>query len=201
MRLLIFFAAAAILPMALSAAFEPPRVSLEHPDPEPHPADAPHIVPDTGSGPHIGSDTGSDTQQYAPASKPNSCLSEGGHCDEIIEKAADFMKELAEKLSDLGDAGSTTTSTMATMTTPAPLPNYNIVTAINMYEYLPLLDKEEQDMWNSDLLCFFANIEGYYTAAAANSTATSSTAASTTPAPTSSESISYHAFIRSQTSC
>lgn len=131
---------------------------------------------------------------FAPAPKPNKCLEEGSKCAEIIDKASELIKELGKKLADA--VGSTTTSnTFATVITPAPLPNYDIITAIDMYEYLPLLNTAEQQMWNTDPLCFFANIEGYYTAAAS-----SSAAASTAPTTTSSAAGSTTASVASSAS-
>ncbi len=119
---------------------------------------------------------------YAPAPKPNSCLEQGSECLDIFDKASEFVKELAKALADAGGSTTMPSGTFATVITPAPMPNYDVIAAINMEGYLPLLNTAEQQMWRTDPLCFFANIEGYYAAAASKTPATSSfAAASTTP--------------------
>jgi len=162
-------------PPGLGSRPEPPEIL-----PQP-------LRPPEGSGAHSpanggsGSGSAQGNPDYAPAPKPNSCLKQGSECEDIMKKASELVKEVAKKLADAGGSTTTTSGTFATVITPAPVPNYDVITAINMKGYLPLLNTAEQQMWRTDPLCFFANIEGYYTAAAS-----SSAAASTTPATTSS---------------
>lgn len=94
--------------------------------------------PTEGSGSQLPASGGSDSsppanQHYAPAPEPNQCLEEGSECADIAEKAADLIKELAKLLANA--IGSITT---------APVPNYDVITAINMHDYLPLLNTAEQ---------------------------------------------------------
>ena len=155
--------------------------------PEPETLPRPAKPPNSGSGGQSPANGGSGSnspqaeQVYAPEPLPNRCLEEGGDC---IDKASELVKEIAKKLADAGGSTTTTSGTFVTVITPAPVPNYDIITAVNMYEYLPLLNTAEQRMWSTDPLCFFANLEGYYTAAAS-----SSAAARITPSTTSSASL------------
>lgn len=122
---------------------------------------------------------------YAPATEPNKCL-EGGECGDIIDQAAELIKELAKVLADAGRKTTTTTGTFVTVITPRPVPNCDVITAIKMKHYLPLLNTAEQQMWNTSRLCFFANMADHYIAAArATPKTASSAAANATPSATS----------------
>lgn len=170
---------------ALSPGSQPkPEPKLEPPiivaDPKNTPAAGGHSPASGGSG----SNSPQAEPVYAPAPVPNDCLEKGSKCTDIIDKASELLTELAKKLAGAGGSTTTPSGTFATVITPAPMPNYDVITAINMKGYLPLLNTAEQQMWRTDPLCFFANIEGYYTAAASSSAATSTNATNTDAAST-----------------
>lgn len=126
---------------------------------------------------------------YAPNPEPNACLDEEG-CSEVDDKAEELMKEIVDKLNDALGGGSssagatmlsttftsaqaTANTTLQTQTTPAPIPYWDVATAVGLDNtQLALFDVAEQSMFINDPLCFFANIERKYASAASASSTT-----------------------------
>lgn len=163
------------------------RRALRDPPPGsevPKPDLLPLISPKNPQPGDSGAGSGSGSSPAAPAPKPNKCLEEGSACAEIIKGATELAQKLIKLLAK--NAGTTTTSSnLATVITPRPLPDYYVIMATNMSDYLPLLNVDEQRMLSNNRSCFFANIQGYYNAAMRAAAARSfPVAASTTPTAT-----------------
>ena len=125
---------------------------------------------------------------YAPAKTVNSCFS-SERCHEVLEVAGDVIEQLANAIGG-GSASTTsipptfTTRTRTSTATPTsslkrPLPyleTANRMARLGVDEaYLGLLTSEQQNMFVSSPVCYFANVERMYESAATTSRNASST--------------------------
>lgn len=115
-------------------------------------------------------ESGEITPEYAPAARPNYCLDHAPSCEEIADVAREVVENMVNALVTTSST-STVTSGSQTSTIAGGqvtlMPNYNIATKMSLPQTaFALLNSDEQDMYNYDRLCFYANVERRYEAAA-----------------------------------
>lgn len=127
------------------------------------------------------------------ARNKNTCDEMKDVAEELVEQITDAIADAADGESSSGDSERATTATSPTAArnvstvapTPTPMPNLNMSSWMDLYDYRSLFTEEEYSMLQDDPLCFYANFGRLYEKYASESrTSTGSAPAETSATAT-----------------
>lgn len=136
------------------------------------------------------------------SSSTNLCTRNKNTCDDMKDVAEELVEQIMDAISDVAEpetssAGQLPTATAAIAATaarnastvaptPTPMPNLNMSSWMDLYDYRTLFTEEEFNMLQDDPLCFYANYARLYedyASSSRTSTGSESETSTTTTAP------------------
>lgn len=108
----------------------------------------------------------------------NLCTRNKSSCDDMKDVAEELVEQIMDAISDAAEPDASSAGQLPTATaaiigtaarnastvapTPTPMPNLNMSSWMDLYDYRTLFTEEELDMLQDDPLCFYANYARLY---------------------------------------